>query len=155
MEYKRYGNNEDLYRANATEDEPVLKVIMEGDYRGRHFVIGAHRTGNPNAYIEVKKEDYIYQERKEYDCYNYDGGLSSVNAGSTYFGKAYWNTDDKKTYVGWDYGHAHDYNARNPNFGGTKWDIVDILMEIASAENEINTLNENDPDYWKRTHSMA
>ena len=46
MEYKRYGKNEDLYRANATEDEPTLKIIMEGTHKGRHFVIGAHRLGN-------------------------------------------------------------------------------------------------------------
>ena len=153
MEYKRYGGNEDLYWANATDNDPRLKVIMEGDYRGRHFVIGAHCTGNPNAYIEVKEKDYIYQEDKDY--IDYDGGINSINGGSTYFGKAYWNTDDKKTYVGWDYGHVHDFNARHPNLGGMQWDLIDILMEISCAECEINTLNENDTDYWKRTHSMA
>lgn len=61
MEYKRYGGNENLYRFCVSDDEPILKVVMEGDYRGRHFVIGAHRTGNPNAYLEVKPEDTVNQ----------------------------------------------------------------------------------------------
>lgn len=148
MEYKRYGGNEDLYWVDATDNDPKLKIIMEGDYRGRHFVIGAHRTGNPNAYLEVKKEDYINQEAQTYE--HYDGGLNRVNGGSTYFGKAYWNTDDKRSYVGWDYGHAHDYNARYPGLEGTKWELIDILMEISCAENEIEALNDNDPDYWNR-----
>lgn len=150
MDYKRYGGNAELYRWNATDDEPTLKVIMEGDFRGRHFVIGAHRTGNPNAYLEVKDADYINQEADEYEYY--DGSLSNVNGGSTYFGKAYWNTDDKRTYVGWDYGHANDYNARHPGFGGRKWDLIDILMEIACAECEIEKLNEDDPEYLNRRY---
>ena len=152
MEYKRYGGNNELYRANATDDD-LLKVVMEGDYQGRHFVIGAHCTGNPNAYLEVQEADYINQGVEE-DRY-YDGGLSSINGGSTYFGKVYWNTDDKRLYVGWDYGHVHDYNARHPNFGGTKWTLIDILMEIARAEYEIETLNLNDPEYWDRKNKSA
>lgn len=30
MDYKRYGKNEDLYWANAKDEDPSLKVIMEG-----------------------------------------------------------------------------------------------------------------------------
>ena len=148
MEHKRYGGNEELYRANAKDEDPTLNVIMEGDYRGRHFVIGAHCTGNPNAYLEAKDEDTISYESQNYE--NYDGGLNRVNGGSTYFGKAYWNKEDKRMYVGWDYGHSYDYNARHPNLGGRKWDLIDILMEIACAEDEIENLNANDPDYFER-----
>ena len=151
MEYKRYGNNEDLYWANARDEDPYLKVIMEGEYKGRHFVIGAHCTGNPNAYLEVKETDAMFVESKEYKYY--DGGLSGVNGGSTYFDKAYWNKDDKRAYVGWDYGHAHDYNARYPRLGGKKWDLIDILMEIAVAEYEIEMANEEDPEYWNRVRA--
>ena len=146
MDYKRYGGNKELYQI-WNDEEILLKVIMEGDYRGRHFVIGAYITGNPNAYLEVKETDTIYCESKEYEYY--DGGLGRVNGGSTYFGRAYWNEDDKRTYVGWDYGHANDYNVRRPGFSeNRKWDLIDILMEIACAENEIETINENDPEYW-------
>lgn len=151
MEYKRYGKNEDLYRANATEDEPTLKIIMEGTYKERHFVIGAHRLGNPNAYLEAEKEDVIYQEAKEFGK-NYDGGLSLVHGGSTYFGKAYWDKSDDKTYVGWDYGHADDYCAHSPKFEGKKWELIDILMDIASAETEINMMNDDDPTYYARLY---
>ena len=144
MDYKRYGKNEDLYWADARDEDPSLKVIMEGEYKERHFVIGAHRTGNPNAYIEIKTTDSMFIESKEYE--DYDGGLCRVNGGSTYFGKAYWNKDDKKIYVGWDYGHADDYNARHPKLGGKKWDLIDILMEIAVAEYEIEIANEDDTE---------
>lgn len=145
MDYKRYGGNKELYQI-WSDEEVKLKVVMEGDYRGRHFVIGAHRTGNPNAYLEVKEEDTMYQDSKDLEYY--DGGLNRVNGGSTYFGKAYWDKDDKRTYVGWDYGHADDYNVRMPSFGkNRKWDLIDILMEIACAEDEIYTMNENDQEY--------
>lgn len=148
MDYKRYGGNEDLYRANATDDEPRLKVVMEGEWRGRHFVIGAHWLGNPNAYVEVKDPDYINWEAGQYE--DFDGGLYGVNCGSTYFGKAYWDTNDNRKYVGWDYGHAYDYNARYPQLGGKMWDLIDILMEIASAITEIEYLNEHDLEYFNR-----
>ena len=151
MEYKRYGKNEDLYWADAQDSDLKLKVIMEGTYKERHFVIGAHRTGNPNAYIEMKTTDSMFVESKEYE--DYDGGLNRVNGGSTYFGKAYWNEDDKRTYVGWDYGHADDYNARHPKLGGKKWDLIDILMEISVAECEIEMANEEDPEYWNRVRA--
>lgn len=154
MEYKRYGGNEDLYQSwKRNENESPLKVIMEGEYRGRHFVIGAHCTGNPNAYLEVDTADAIYCE-SEKDEY-YDGGLNSVNGGSTYFGEAYWANDDTRTYVGWDYGHCRDYCARYPELGGRKWTLIDILMEIASAENEIDNANSNDPDYVSRQIKSA
>lgn len=151
MDYKRYGKNDDLYQTwNRENGEPALKVIMEGDYRGRHFVIGAHCTGNPNAYLEVKKEDSMYCESEDYDCY--DGNLCRVNGGSSYFGRAYWNKDDDRIYVGWDYGHGCDYNIRHPEFGGTVWKLVDIVMEIACAENEIETQNMDDPEYFNRLY---
>lgn len=153
MEYKRHGGNEDLYqdRSNWKDGESPLKVIMEGTYRGRHFVIGAHRSGNPNAYLEVLPEDSMYADPasiKEDDYY--DGNLSHVNCGSTYYGKAYWDENDPRVYVGWDYGHAYDYNVNYAAQDGTVWSLIDILMEVASAENEIQMQNENDGEYWNR-----
>ena len=148
MEYKRYGDNGDLYRANAAENEPKLKVIMEGDYRERHFVIGAHRGGYPNAYLEVKPTDTMIQEAKKYE--DYEGNINRVYQGSSYFGKAYWDNSDSRTYVGWSYSGASSYCARHPEFEGKKWRLIDILMEIACAEDEIDTMNENDPDYLNR-----
>ena len=150
MKYKRYGGNEDLY--TFFEKDTPLKVIMEGDYKERHFVIGAHHTGHPDAYLEVKESDYIFEDSYSYD--NYDGGLSKVHGGSTYFGRAYWDDNDKRTYVGWDYGHACDYHARyNP--GGDKYDLIDILMDISRAECEIEQLNDEDPDYWNRVRKQG
>ena len=154
MDYKRYGGNKELYQIWRRDEEGIqLKVVMEGDYRGRHFVIGAHCTGNPNAYLEVEETDAIKVEAERYDYY--DGGLSRVNGGSTYYGEAYWDKEDKRTYVGWDYGHCHDYSAMCPQIGGKKWDLIDILMEIASAESEIETMNENDPEYWNRMYKKT
>ena len=141
MDYKRYGKNEDLYQTwDRRNGESALKVIMEGEWRGRHFVIGAHCTGNPNAYLEVKEDDYVRLINGDHD--RYDGNLISVNGGSTYYGDAYWDKNDHRTYVGWDYGHRNDYNCKRPLDGGKVWSLVDILMEIASAECEISWLTD-------------
>ena len=141
MEYKRYGGNEDLYRYNRYDGTD--KVIMEGEFKERHFVILAHHGGHPNAYLEVKKTDSMYKrDPKEYDDF-----LWTVHCGSTYYGNAYWDENDKRTYVGWDYGHYGDYSEAFPDNNDTKWDIIDILMEIAGACTEIYCRDEL-KDQW-------
>lgn len=150
MEYKRYGKNEDLYRSDPMDEEPILKVILEGTYKGRRFVIGAHHGGFPDAYLEVQENDYIFVESKKYE--GYDGNLCKVHGGSTYFGKAYWDEEDNRTYVGWDYSHLGDFSARWPNFGGTRYTLIDILMDVAVAETEIEYSNDEDEDYFNRLY---
>ena len=124
------GGNDSLYQIN---DES--KVVVDGDFKGRHFVILAHYMGHPNAYIEVKDTDEIYKrDQKEYLDF-----LQTVHGGSTYYGKAYWDANDLRTYVGWDYNHCDDYTALF--FGcGTKYTVMDILMEVACAWTELECM---------------
>lgn len=135
--YWREKGNDSLYEMEwFTDGETRYHVCMEGDWKGRHFVILVHHTGNPNAYIEVTDEDMegIGTRDPEALC----GELCFVNCGSTYAGKAYWNKADDRMYIGWDYGHAQDYNARQPSWGGHKWNYAEILMEIAAAATELD-----------------
>jgi hypothetical protein len=114
-------------------------MLMEGDYDERHFVIVRHECGHPNAYIEVKKDDKITTEKpsklaQEYgfdDRYEAFSGM--VHYGATYYGKAYWNPEDDRTYIGWDYGHCDDYNSNQTWQGGHKWNFTEILMDVAHA----------------------
>lgn len=122
--------NEEVYSEQT--EEPTL--LLEGDYWGRHFAIVRHRLGFPDAYIEVKPDDYIMSvEGTDYD--KYESTSMYVNCGATYYGSAYWNKDDKRTYVGWDYAHFGDYDpySSSPDETGHKWTICEILMDVAHA----------------------
>ena len=122
--------SKELY-SRGTE-QPIL--LLEGDYWGRHFAIVRHRLGFPDAYIEVKPDDYIMSVEGE-GCDKYDSTSMYVNGGATYYGSAYWNKDDKRTYVGWDYAHAGDYYPCSyfPDNEGHKWTVYEILMDVAHA----------------------
>lgn len=113
------------------------KLLIEGDYWGRHFAIVRNPIGFPVAYIEVKPKDWIMSveiDGEDYDT-RYDAASMFVNGGATYFGSAYWNEEDDRTYIGWDYAHAGDYYPlyNNGNDDGHKWTICEILMDVAHA----------------------
>lgn len=146
MFYKKYGKDKDLYRPWGSIATPGLDIVLEGEYRGRQFIIGAHNNGYPVAYLEVKKSDIIYDETThsysilDTTLYHSDI-LSSVNGGSTYFGTPYWDPHDERKYVGWGYCHYRDYTTLMPEEGGKKWRLIEILMEVAAAEQEISMFN--------------
>lgn len=143
LKYEWYGKNEDLYRAyeERKNSDVATKVVMKGTYKGRHFMIGASRLGFPVAYVEVKEKDsYIMCEPEE--CR--EDALHSVNGCSNYYGRAYWDPEDPRMYIGWRYGEADDYlGHRNPEQRdrkqdtGHKWTLAEILMQISEAIMEI------------------
>ena len=126
-------------------------ICYEGDYLGRHFAICRNEFGEPTAYVEILDNDYIAKEAKKglykdpYDIYEGD-----VHGEMTYYGSAWWDKSDKKTYLGWDYGHCYDYKpARGkwPAEDGYKWRPVEVLLEIARVMVQIemqNSQHEND-----------
>ena len=166
---KIYGDKKDkkwLYENWDCYDGPDkrhARMVVEGDYtteEKRHFVIVAHHTGTPNAYIQVFPWDSIFydEEGPIREDWRSDS-LSSVHCGSTYYGPAYWNREnDDRTYIGWDYGHAGDYTELPAHWGivdeGHKWNVAEIMMEIARAAYELDERNEEDNEYWDRRKKM-
>lgn len=160
---KRYGTDKDLYQSWDCYDGPDnrrARLILEGDYRERHFVIVAHHTGNPNAYIEVKPWDSVcYDEEGHKHSDEWIAGtLFSVHRGSTYYGDAYWDQSDNRLYIGWDYGHGEDLQVGRDNRvvnDGYKWRLAEILMDVAGASYELEMANAYDPEYYDRERKMS
>ena len=137
------------------------QVLMEGDYEDRHFAIVRHELGFPDAYVEIKEDDWIYKADIDEECgeqryYVYQG---RVHGGATFYGKCYWNEDDDRFYLGWDYAHAgdyqeyHPYSGRNPyeNDKNKKWTLAEILMQIAGVIADIRWQNDN---HWEELHAL-
>lgn len=118
--------------------EPI--ILDEGDFENRHYCIISHGT-HPTAYISLTKQET--EQSMDYDDYN---DKADVHGGFTYLGKAYWNEDDKKTYVGWDYAHYGDFTY-NPLLifqGETKYTTEFILDDVKSAIKQINKEQNDD-----------
>lgn len=146
LKYERYGGNDALYRSyeeRHSEGAVRTKVVMKGEYKGRHFMIGASNLGYPVAYVEVlEKDNYIMDEREEWRS----DKIGCVDGSSNYYGRAYWDPTDKRKYIGWDYGHCDDFMGHEPKDdpdpwklrdNGHKWKLCEILMEISEAIMEI------------------
>lgn len=147
------GTDEDLYY-RAKDHEKYCRVIADGiidGKDGRLFSIVSNGTGFPTAYISTFKDDYIrtYTPNDDYARYEM---LSCVHGWGTYIGKAYWDTEDQATYVGWDYAHAGDYcnfPGLNPLYSGTdhKWTIFEILDDCLNAAKQLRHINEHPEEY--------
>lgn len=149
---KFYGKGKEvdkmLYRCEYrnkmnVENEDVLLRVLEGDWNGRHFVIGGHRTGNPNAYVQIFDEK---EKVTAWCCNSIDGGIT-YNYESDSTGKAYWNNEDNRKYVGWDYGHSGDYNSycdKPEEIGDDchKWSLTEIMMQISAFIAELETMKD-------------
>ena len=122
--------DEELYRYEKLER---TKILLEGYWRGRRFFVGKNRFCEPVAYVEMLKTDAYY------GC---DGGYD-------YSGKPYWlpkEEQEESWYIGFDHGHAGDYDPYNAvNYGddtGYKWPLTEMLMEISELICEIERDNE-------------
>lgn len=143
LEFERYGDDNALYRSRTecAISGVATKVVMKGTYRGRHFMIGANINGCPVAYLEILEKDrYIMNERED-DRVDALHGVAGgeLYGGSDYFGGAYWDRTDDRTYIGWMYDHVNDFDSTNPDEQREKhkWTIAEILMEISQAIMEI------------------
>lgn len=119
-------------------EKPI--ILDEGDFENRHYCIisqGAH----PTAYISLTEEEIT--QSIDYDDYN---DKANVHGGFTYLGKAYWNKNDKRTYVGWDYAHYGDFTYSSFSIfqWGEKYTTEFILDEVKNAIKQINKEQNND-----------
>lgn len=131
------------------EDE----ILFEGDYNERHYII-RYMGHHPCAYVEFKNEfEEDSEEWNEVLCH----------CGINYKGPAFWNKDDNKFYIGWDYGHLSDWSniyteEQNMHFNNRKWTTSEIYEEVKNVIDYLNrkiklkdTINMmNSPDYKER-----
>ena len=155
-------SNEKVYckEVYGTRSEKSIK-LAEGDYYERHYVVLRHKLGTPNAYIEVKPDDWLmtvepseYAKEHGFDD-RYDAATMNENGGATYFGPAGWDKEDKRMYVGWDYGHCEDYDPSWPEDRqqeAHKWTFMEIMMDVAHAYDGI--MLDND-DHWAEMHDTV
>lgn len=128
---------DDVYSVAAIRDHKFVNVA-EGDFRGRHFVIGINWFGVPVLYIECKDEDGM--EDNPYEDYVGKIGFDGE-----------WREGDERRYFGWDYGHDYQWEpeyAMSQIFGlykkpdwnpdnGHKYNLVELLMEVGEKVAEI------------------
>lgn len=103
--------------------ECKVKVLWTAEYRGYKYYVcsmGPH----PCAYVENKDGyDYGTEKADEVPCH---GGV-------TYGGRAYWNEDDDKQYIGWDYSGMYNYD-QNPYWQSLKkWTTQEIIDEVVEV----------------------
>ena len=141
----------DLYSVSGKRyTEKGLDIVMEGDYKGRHFIINRY-GGHPNGYIEVKPTDYIFfgeLDEELMDC-RYDLYEGRIHGGMTYFGKINELNGDERVYIGWDYAHLGDHIEYSDKLQlppvdtpkDKKWTLPEVLMDVARAWDGITDQN--------------
>ena len=107
------------------------EILFEGEYLDHKFAIlnlGTH----PTAYVECKIADCKgCNDERLYDI--------EVHCGFTYYDDAYWNEQDKKMYLGWDYAHCGDYAGYYEKYpelavlGEKQWTTSEIYEEVKSV----------------------
>ena len=113
----------------------LCEVLAEGDLNGYHYAIlnlGTH----PTAYVETKKE-----------CPTIENDIT-VHGGITFSGKAYWNDEDTKCYIGGDYAHCGDYlgsdelvrHLINLKIESKKWTTEEIFEDVKSVIDQLIAL---------------
>ena len=114
----------------------LCEVLAEGDEEGYHYVIlnlGTH----PTAYVELKKERPTI-----------DSDIT-VHGGITYNGRAYWNQEDTRDYIGWDYAHYGDYVGTDElmfKYGicyseDKRWTTQEIYEDVKSVIRQLIVLD--------------
>lgn len=109
------------------------KIVDRGVYNGLKYIIinlGSH----PAAYVEniIGIRDYLDDRLSNID----------VHGGLIYCESAYWDSTDKTSYLGWDYGHIGDCIVFSDLlYNGKKWTYEEILSEVKSVIDQLIELN--------------
>lgn len=101
------------------------KILAKGSIYGVGFAIISYGT-HPCAYIEnvlnIKNYEDVLLEKLP------------IHGGATYLGKALWDKNIAKIYIGWDYAHCEDYCGYYEGMGDfsefKKWTTLEIYEEI-------------------------
>lgn len=115
------------------EELKNTKVMIEGYWRNRHFVIGKNHWCCPVIYVQILPED------------DYEYGDQNLPDG--YIGRAYWLPEDKrddKRYFGIGHDFGDDYNPYDEHRGWDqtekhKYSYAELLMEVVEIASQIET----------------
>ena len=108
--------------------ENNVEVLYEEDYNNVHIVV-VNLGKYPCAYCE----NIVHLDCPS-DSWDWD---TTPHGGITFRGAAYWNSNDQRDYIGWDYGHAGDFDGYHTDgiqltvFGMEcrKWHTEEIVEE--------------------------
>lgn len=138
----------ELLKEMIYQKDHKTEVIGYGEIKGRKWYILSQGT-HPTAYVELKPSEILKST-------NYDDYDLSVHGGFTFLDKAYWDKEDKSTYIGWDYAHCDDYMGYDDeyclkyNLHRIKHTSGEIFAEVWSVINQLNTaewVDETIPHY--------
>ena len=122
-------------------------VIAQGFYNGLNYYVKNINGRHPTAYVEIPQGHKAFGM----DFCNYEfPQLIEVHGGVTYQDSVLLTVDDDgergHKFVGWDYGHAGDFEGYYIGTGGVletsgkRWTTEEIVEECKSAIDQINAL---------------
>ena len=125
-------------------DKRIMKVLETGVYKNVKYAILSLGT-HPTAYVENIIEVSDYMDERLFGV--------EVHGGFTYLDMAYWDSEDKSWYLGWDYAHYNDFMGYyTPKdewlfFNTKRWTFEEIQLEVFHVIDQLlkrkNALEEN------------
>lgn len=114
-----------------SERKEKAEVLLSGEYNKLRFVIlnlGTHPTAYVECHVDYMNHGCVDLKRDRLRDIHAHGGL-------TYFGKAYWNNNDKNRYLGWSYDHFGDYTSIDPE--GKKYTTEEIHQDVKNVIDQL------------------
>ena len=121
-------------------------VIAQGFYNGLNYYVKNINGRHPTAYVEIPQGHKAYN--MNFYPYQDDYVNLEVHFGVTYEDKVLLAVDNEGSrghkFVGWDYGHAGDFEGgyidTTLEMSGKRWTTEEIVEECKSAIDQINAL---------------
>lgn len=123
-------------------------VIAQGSYNGLNYYVKNINGRHPTAYVEIPQGHKAYN--MNFDSIQDDYVSLEVHYGVTYEDNVLLAVDNEGSrghkFVGWDYGHAGDFEGYYMGTGGVletsskRWTTEEIVEECKSAIDQINAL---------------
>ena len=132
--------------AKRIEPAGISFIIAQGSHDGLNYYVKNIECRHPTAYVEIPQGHKAYNM----DFNNWEYNLIDVHGGVTYQSDGLHcvdpNGERDHKFVGWDYGHAGDYEGyyegENREFVNElhKWTTEEIVAECIRAIDQINSL---------------
>ena len=132
-------------------EKPTHRLVGSGNYKGIDWYILNNNGRYPLAYVQVYADSLTVPISKINELVN--GGITY---GYDYDGYCYWNEEDTRKYIGWDYGHFGDYCNCDGlrDFMDKKWtyneirkqifDVIDLIVKSKEEWEKMGKRQKND-----------